>query len=102
MLSKLLALLKDKPVTKEIRSVVPIIEETKEVVPHSKSMKVDGPSTHIGYNYLKGLDGDYEDSSEHIRRFINLNRLLRGNYHAGKIETHYAEPEGDLRGEDSE
>lgn len=66
----------------------------------SKSQK-HGKSTLIGYNYLKGLDGDYEDSSKHLRRFINLNRLLRGKYN-GKIEATSGEPESDLRGEDSE
>jgi hypothetical protein len=64
-------------------------------------MGKEGKSALIGYNYLKGLDGDYEDSSKQLRRFINLNRLLRGKY-SGKIETTSGEPESDLRGEDSE
>lgn len=61
----------------------------------------EGKSTLIGYNYLKGIDGDYEDSSKQLRRFINLNRLLRGKY-SGKIETTSGEPKSDIRGEDSE
>ena len=69
----------------------------------SENPKMDksGKSTMIGYNYLKGLDGDYEDSSKQLRRFINLNKLLRGNY-SGKIETTSGESESDLRREDSE
>lgn len=69
-------------------------------IPVPKSDK-PGKSTLIGYNYLKGLDGDYEDSSKQLRRFINLNRLLRGKYN-GKIEATSGEPESDIRGEDSE
>ena len=73
------------------------VADTAEI---PKSDKV-GKSTLIGYNYLKGLDGDFEDSSKQLRRFINLNRLLRGKYN-GKIETTSGEPERDIRGEDSE
>lgn len=63
--------------------------------------KPDGQSVNIGYSYLKGLDGESEDSSKHIRRFTNLNKFLRGQYN-GKIAATHAEPEGDVRGEDSE
>lgn len=99
MWDKLLGLFKDKPVTNEIKSVTPTIEvKDSQTLPASK---IDGKSVHIGYNYLKGLDGDYEDSSKHIRRFINLNKLLRGDYN-GKIEATDAEPQSNLRGEDSE
>ena len=87
-------------------------EEPKvEVVPEESPEQFDtssvdssnhgpGRSVNLGYNYLKGLDGDYEDSSKHIRRFINLNRLLRGDYN-GKIEADYEDEESDIRGEDS-
>lgn len=100
MWDKLLALFKDKEVTDGLQSSVP------DVTPMSgqseaPSAKIEGPSSHIGYNYLKGLDGESEDSSKHLRRFINLNKLLRGRYD-GKITSTDAEPEGDIRREDSE
>lgn len=68
-------------------------------VPLEKNEK--GQGVLIGYNYLKGLDEDYEDSSKNLRRFINLNNLLRGRY-SGKVESDTAETQSDIRGEDSE
>lgn len=100
MWDKLLALFKDKSVTDEIQSSGPEVQLLSGQ-PSQPSSKIEGPSTHIGYNYLKGLDGESEDSSKHIRRFINLNRLLRGDYN-GKITSTDARTESDLRGEDSE
>lgn len=100
MWDKLLALFKDKPVTEDIQSVVPGVEQVSAPAP--KISKSDGRSTHIGYNYLKGMDGDLEDSSRHVRRFMNLHKLLRGGYHAGKIASTHAAEEGDLRGEDAD
>lgn len=101
MWDRLLALFKDKPATNEIHSSVPGVEEIGGQAPYKGFNPSDGRSTHIGYNYLKGLDGDYEDSSKHVRRFINLNRLLRGDY-GGKIETTHGESQSDLRREDTE
>lgn len=99
MWEKLLGLFKDKSATENVQSAVPGVEEIGGQTQY-KSAKLEGPSTNIGYNYLKGMDGDYEDSSKQLRRFINLNKLLRGNYN-GKITATDAEPEVDLRGEDS-
>lgn len=104
MWDKLLALFKDKNVTDEIQSSVPDVpsmsQSSVESAPRGSNTP-QGPSSHIGYNYLKGLDGESEDSSKHLRRFINLNKLLRGRYD-GKITTTDAEPEGNSRREDSE
>lgn len=97
MWDKLLALFKEQPVIDEGQSSVSTITEQNSL-PQSIN---DGKSTHIGYNYLKGLDGESEDSSEHLRRFINLNKLLRGRYN-GKIEATDAEPESNIRREDTE
>ncbi len=98
MWEKLFGLFKDTQ-AEDLKSSVP------DVAPMSKSsapvMKSDGPSTQIGYNYLKGMDHDLEDSSKQLRRFINLNKLLRGRYD-GKISTSDEEPSSDLRGEDDE
>ena len=102
MWDKLLGLFKDKPVTDEIQSAIPDVSQISNSENfNNSSIKPEGRSVHIGYNYLKGLDGDYEDSSKHMRRFINLNKLLRGKYN-GKIEASHAEPQSDIRGEDSE
>lgn len=90
MWDKLLALFKDKEVSDDIQSPIPTVtpattssREQFDASPVSKpshqGMK-SGRSVHLGYNYLKGMDGDYEDSSKHLRRFINLNKLLRGDY----------------------
>lgn len=54
--------------------------------------------TLIGYNYLKGMN-DKDD--EHSRRFINLNKLLRGKYDDGKIETTSGKSEEDIRRKNS-
>jgi len=97
MWNKLLSLLKDKTVTDDIKSAVPQIELQQEVNPSMLA----GRSTHLGYNYLKGLDGENEDNTRNNRRFINLNRLLRGNYD-GKVASTHAEPQKNLRGENSE
>lgn len=69
--------------------------------PANRMIMPDGPSTNIGFNYLKGLDDESEDSSKHMRRFINLNKLLRGSYD-GKIAQTDAKSESNIRGEDSE
>lgn len=97
MWEKLLDLFKEQPVTDEVQSSVPVVTEQNSLPVSSK----EGKSTHIGYNYLKGLDGESEDSSKHLRRFINLNKLLRGRYN-GKIEATDAEPESNIRREDTE
>jgi hypothetical protein len=106
MWDRILSLLKDKQVTEEVKPVIPeVLEEPSipeqiDVAP----VKMPGKSVHIGYNYLKGMDGDYEDSSKHVRRFINLNKLLRGDYN-GKIQSdseHTEKSFKDIRGEDSE
>lgn len=96
MWDKLLALFKDKDVTDDIQSSVPDVPAMSES--HS-SMKIEGPSTHIGYNYLKGLDGEQEDSSKQLRRFYNLNKLLRGRYD-GKITSTDEDTTRDIRSED--
>lgn len=107
MWDKLLGLLKDTYSDDEIPASIAKREArrqelARQIEPESSSEKQpDGRSTLIGYNYLKGLDGDYEDSSKHIRRFINLNKLLRGKYN-GKIEASTTSSESDIRGEDSE
>lgn len=100
MWDRLLALFKNQSATDDIESAVPVISRTStsDQMDASPIMR-SGKSVHIGYNYLKGLDGENEDSSKHIRRFNNLNKLLRGKYN-GKIETSHAAEEGDLRGED--
>lgn len=101
MWDKLLALFKDKQAD-EIQSTIPEVSKTVNNNQFEASpVHLSGRSIHLGYNYLKGMDGENEDSSKHIRRFINLNKLLRGKYN-GKIEASHAEPEGDLRGEDAE
>lgn len=97
MWDKLLALFKNTQQVEEVQSVAPIVSEQSN--PVQVSSEPVGKSTHIGYNYLKGLNS--EDSTRDIRRFINLNKLLRGSYN-GKIETSHAEPKSDIRGEDSE
>lgn len=53
----------------------------------------------IGYNYLKGLDD--EDDNHNPRKFINLAKLLRGDYKDGKIEANSTESESDLRRKNS-
>lgn len=53
----------------------------------------------IGFNYLKGLDD--ENNINQPRRFINLNKLLRGEYKDGKTQTPSSEQENILRGEDA-
>ena len=98
MWDRLLKLFRDTPVSPEIQNEAPE-SPVQDVQSSSRGFQL--PSTHIGYNYLKGLDGDYEDSSKNIRRFINLNKLLRGDY-SGKIETSNAESQRDIRGEDTE
>lgn len=57
--------------------------------------------TLIGFDYLKGLKDDEEDTNN-TRRFINLNRLLRGDYKKdGKIEATSGIPEENIRRENS-
>lgn len=76
-------------------------DQTPEVETQDVQDNPTGKSTHIGYDYLKGLDGNNEDNNKHLRRFINLNKLLRGNFN-GKVEASYADAKSNIRGEDSE
>lgn len=98
MWDKLLALFKDKSVTDNIQSAVPQVESQPTQI--NSSMKSDGKSTHIGYNYLKGLGDDEDSNNGRARRFINLNRLLRGDYD-GKITATDEESEADIRRTDT-
>lgn len=98
MWDKLFGLFKDTE-AEEVKSAVPQVQQAQQQ-PLS-SMKSDGRSTHIGYNYLKGLDGENEDSSKQLRRFINLNKLLRGRYD-GKITTTDEDSSSNIRSEDDE
>ena len=99
MWDKLLALFKDTPVTDEVHQPGPTTSSPDQM--DASPTLHHGKSVHLGYNYLKGMDGKYEDSSNHIRRFRSLNKLLRGKYH-GKINASHETEEGDLRGEDDE
>lgn len=105
MWDKLYALLhgelKDKPVREDIRIIAPNVEEMggSSSSLQRSSNAPDGPSTQIGYNYLKGLDNDAENNNKHMRRFINLNKLLRGTFD-GQTTTTSSNSEK-LRGEDS-
>lgn len=105
MLNKLLAYLRNKGVEDNSSpSAIPDMSKlisSGDQIDASPVIKHEGRSTHLGYNYLKGMDGHLEDSSKLIRRFHNLNKLLRGTYH-GKIETSHAIEEDDIRGEDPE
>lgn len=105
MLDKLLAYLRNRGVEDNTSpSAIPDVSamtSNSDQMDASPVMKHGGRSTHLGYNYLKGMDGHLEDSSKHIRRFHNLNKLLRGTYH-GKIEASHATEDEDIRGEDTE
>lgn len=63
--------------------------------PVSENASIPGQGTLIGYNYLKGLDDD--EDAQPIRKFINLTKLLRGDYKDGKIEATTREPQEDIR-----
>jgi hypothetical protein len=74
-------------------------QELASQVSKPEEVKSEGKGTLIGYNYLKGMDD--EDNAERTRRFINLTKLLRGEYKDGKIEATYGEPEEDIRRKNS-
>jgi hypothetical protein len=96
MWDKLFGLFKDTE-AEELKSPVPQVQQVQQAPP--STMKPDGKSVHIGYNYLKGLDGENEDTSKQLRKFINLNKLLRGRYD-GKIATTDEDSIGNIRSED--
>lgn len=98
MWDKLLSLFKEQPLVEEIRPVVQRVERVADS-PAPTVKKMDGPSTNIGFNYLKGMD-DEENNPSRSRRFINLNRLLRGDYD-GKIAGSDEEPQKDIRRTDT-
>jgi hypothetical protein len=74
-------------------------QELASQVSKPEEVKSEGKGTLIGYNYLKGMDD--EDNAERTRRFINLTKLLRGEYKDGKIEATSGEPEEDIRRKNS-
>ena len=68
--------------------------------PQESERQDSGKGALIGFDYLKGLKDD-EDDNTNIRRFVNLNKLLRGNYENGKIEATTTESQENIRRKDS-
>jgi len=58
-----------------------------------------GKGTLIGFNYLKGLED--EQDANLSRRFINLNKLLRGEYKNEQTQETTRESQSDLRGKNT-
>lgn len=73
---------------------------SQSVQPQESINENSEKGTLIGFDYLKGLKDD-EDDMDNIKRFINLNKLLRGNYKDGKIEATSGESEEDIRRKNS-
>jgi hypothetical protein len=110
MWDKLLALFKDvqpeefNPRTPEeqlarraqIQAKLDSRQEQKELQDNKdqSSQSVD-KGTLIGFNYLKGLE-DEQDPSR-TRKFINLNKLLRGDYKNEQTQETTRESESDIR-----
>lgn len=79
MWSRLMDLFRSVPM-EEIESPVPqpTLQAEEQIPVSSDPAKVDGKSTLMGFDYLKGIRDD-EDTNR-PRKFINLNKLLRGDY----------------------
>jgi hypothetical protein len=104
MWDKLFALF-NKDLTEEDAFVQPrrpehVMQSEAPASINTQISKPDGQSVNIGYNYLKGLDED-ESNKPNTRRFINLNKLLRGQYN-GQITPTDAKSESNVRGENPE
>lgn len=90
MFSKLLKLFGKQP---EVQNNVQPAEIIPEITTSNTENSNDfsGPSSLIGYNYIK-RKGEDEDNLK-PRRFINLNELLRGGYKDERKSTSQAPDE---------
>ncbi len=98
MWDKLLSLFKDQQL-REPREFIQRPDRFSQESLSQEPSKLEGPSTQIGFNYLKGMD-DEDNNPSRSRRFINLNRLLRGDYD-GQIAPTNEQSQANIRGKDS-
>jgi len=97
MWAKLLSLLGKSPEVQEIDQPANFISpESAEIT--TSNMESPGPSSLIGYNYLGRKN---EKDLAPRRNFINLNKLLRGDYTDEKSQETFGRKKSDIRGEDS-
>jgi hypothetical protein len=92
MWAKLLSLLGGSPEVQQNEQPAEIISpESPEITTSS------GPSSLIGYNYLGRKNEDLAPR----RNFINLNKLLRGDYKDEESQETTRRKTSNIRGEDS-
>jgi hypothetical protein len=106
MWEKLLGLLNQEPYTEDPEYVAPSLAKRdarrldlakqESQVRAEELNNMPGQGTLIGFDYLKGLKDDEEDSNN-TKRFINLHKLLRGDYKDGKTEETSGIPEKNIR-----
>jgi len=77
MWSRLLKLFGNEPEVQKESPAEPISPETDLEITTSKDRGLSGPSSLIGYNYM-GRKNDKDLAPK--RNFINLTKLLRGDY----------------------
>jgi hypothetical protein len=95
MWAKLLSLLGGSPEVQENEQPAEIISpESPEITTSGMS----GPSSLIGYNYLGRKN---EKDLAPRRNFINLNKLLRGDYKDEESKETTGRKTSNIRGEDS-
>jgi hypothetical protein len=97
MWSRLLDLFGKRSEVQEIEQPTEFISpEANEIT--TSGIEPSGPSSLIGYNYLGRKN---EKDLPPRRNFINLNKLLRGEYKHEKPEETVGRKKSDIRGEDS-